>query len=251
MRMPTSGGGELRAVITAAVAAGVPAGLVFAAAAYIVAMPLLLEAEVFESGVHAGHAAHALYVPAAAAGAGRLLWGLAGAVGMGCGLALVLTPLVRMATRAAARTRPGWRTGAAVGGLAFLAVFLLPAVVTLPGPPGVEHAAPLRLRQGAWVVSLLLFAAACAAGTWVRARLARRGRERWASVLGGTGAGLALWACGTGLFLALTGFAPALEAGPVPDAVALRFGAAAVLCNAFLYAALGALIPPALRRFAP
>jgi predicted cobalt transporter CbtA len=241
--------GEVRALITAAVAAGVPAGLVFAAAAYFIAMPVLLEAEVFETGVHAGHAAHAVHVAAGAAGAGRLLWGLAGAVGMACGLALVLTPIVRAVGRTDGSDGTSWRAGAAVGALAFLAVFLLPALVTLPGPPGEEHAAPLAARQGAWILSVLLFAAACGAGAWVRGRLRQAGRGPWATGLGAAGAGLLVWAASAGLFLALTGFAPGAEPGPVPDAIAHRFGAAMALSNAFLYAALAALIPPALRRF--
>lgn len=245
------GGGEVRAVITAAVAAGVPAGLVFAAAAYFIALPVLLEAEVFETGLHAGHAAHAIHVVAGAAGAGRLLWGLAGAVGMACGLALVLTPLVRAAGGSRGRGGPGWRAGAGVGALAYLAVFLLPALVTLPGPPGVEHAPTLSARQGAWVLSLLLFAAAWGAAARIRGRLARVGRRPWVPGLGAAGAGLAVWALGMALFLALTGFAPGPEPGPVPDAVAHRFLAAMALSNTFLYAALGGLIPPALRRFGP
>jgi predicted cobalt transporter CbtA len=242
----------VRAVITAAVAAGVPAGLLYAAATYLIAMPLLLEAEVFETGLHAGHAAHAVHVVASTAGAGRLLWGLAGAVGMGCALALVLTPLVRASARAIGRTgAPGWRTGAAVGALAFLAVFLLPSLVTLPAPPGVEHGASLSARQGAWVLSLLLFVAAWGTGAWVRGRLrAGRRADIWVN-LGAAGAGVAVWAVGMGLFLALTGFAPGPDTGPVPDAVVLRFAAAMTLANAVLYAALGVLIPPALRRFAP
>lgn len=236
----------MRAVITAAVAAGVPAGLLYAAVAYVIALPVLLEAEVFEGGTHAGHTAHAAH------GAGRLLWGLVGAVGMGCALALVLTPLVRAGARATGQTgAPGWRTGAAVGAVAFLAVFLLPALVTLPAPPGVEHAASLGARQGAWVLSLLLFAGAWGAGAWVRGRLAAGGRGRRAAGLGGIGAGVALWTLGMGLFVALAGFAPGPKAGPVPEAVVARFAAAMALANAFLYAALGAFIPPALRRFAP
>jgi predicted cobalt transporter CbtA len=246
-----TGGGQVRAVIAAAVAAGVPAGLVYAAAAYAIAMPVLLEAEVFETGVHAGHAAHAVHVAVAGAGAGRLLWGLAGAVGMACGLALVLTPLVRAIDQAKPDAAPGWRTGAAVGALAFVAVFLLPALVTLPGPPGVEHGPPLGMRQGAWVLSLLLFAAACGAGAWARAVLLRSGRGPREAVLGAAVVGLLVWFAGVGLFLVTTGFDPAPAAGPVPDAVVVRFAAATAVCNALLYAALGAFIPPALRRFGP
>lgn len=233
-------------MIAAAVAAGVPAGLLYAAAAYGIALPVLLEAEGFETGLHAGHTAHAMQVSAGAAGAGRLWWGLAGAVALGCALALVLTPLVRASGHG---RPPGWRAGAAVGALAFLAVFLLPMLVTLPGPPGVESTAALGARQGAWVLSVLLFAAAWGIGAWVRARLAHRGRG--ISALGAAAAGIAVWALGMGLFLALTGYAPGAAPGPVPDAVAHRFAAAMVLANALLCAALGALIPPALRRFAP
>jgi len=241
-------GDGVRAVIAAAVVAGVPAGLLYAAAAYGIALPVLLEAEVFETGLHAAHDAHALYVSAGAAGAGRLWWGLAGAVGLGCALALVLTPLVRAAGHG---RPPGWRAGAVVGALAFLTVFLLPMLVTRPGPPGVESTAALGTRQGAWVLSLLLFAAAWWIGTWVRARLTRSRRGTGAAALGGAAVGIAAWALGMGLYLGLTGYAPGAAPGPVPDAVAHRFGAAMVLANALLCAALGALIPPALRRFAP
>lgn len=220
---------DVRSVIAAAVVAGIPAGLLYALAGYLVAMPPLLEAEWFETGM-----------PVAAT-PGRLLWGLAGSVGVGCAMALVLTPIVR------ATGRPGWRTGVGVGALAFVAVFLLPALVTRPGPPGVEHAAALGVRQGVWLLALLLFVAAWAAGRELYRQL---GQGRGALVAA-IAAGSLLWAACMGLFLNLTGTFPALEPGMVPDELSARFAAAMVVSNACLYASLGLLIPPALRRFAP
>jgi predicted cobalt transporter CbtA len=222
-------GADVRSVIAAAVAAGVPAGLLYALAGYFVAMPPLLEAERFETGV-----------PAAMT-LGRLLWGLAGAVGVGCALALVLTPIVR------ATGRPGWRTGAAVGGLAFLAMFLLPALVTRPGPPGVEHTLGLGVRQGVWLLAVLLFAGAWALGRWVHGRL---GGGRWA-LAGAATAGAVAWAAAMGLFLNATGTLPALAPGHVPAALSGPFAVAMLISNGLLFLGLALLIPVALRRLAP
>lgn len=228
---PPLGPADARSLIAAAVAAGVPAGLLFALTGFLMAMPPLLEAEAFEEGGA---------LPAAADVA-RLLWGLAGSVGLGTALALVLAPIVR------ATGAPGWRTGLAVGALAFLAVFLLPALVTRPGPPGIEHAGPMALRQGFWVAAVAVFAAAWGAGLLRYRRGAPGSRTRVRAV----GLGVSVWVACMGLLAAVTGFTPGPEAGPVPGPVTARFVAAAAVTNACLFAALGLLIPPALRRFCP
>lgn len=229
MHVSASGGPDARALIAAAVAAGIPAGLLFAAAAYGVALPPLLAAETLEQGL------------SAAAGPGRLLWGVAGSVALGTALALVLTPIVRAAGA------PAWRTGLKVGALAFLAVFLLPMLVTRPGPPGVEHAGPLALRQGVWLGTVLLSAGAWGAGL----ALYRRLRPGPFARAGSAALGALLWGAGLGLLLHLTGFVPGPEPGAVPPALQARFALAMTAANACLFAALGLLIPPALRRFCP
>lgn len=216
-------------MVAAAVAAGLPAGLLYAVAAYLLALPPLLEAEAVEAG------------GPVATGVARLLGGLAGGVGLGCALALVLTPIVR------AVGPKGWRAGAAVGALAFLGLFLLPALVTRPGPPGLDHPGGMGLRQAAWLLSVLLFVAAWGIGARVRRALG----PGWRAVLGGLAAGAATWGLGMALFLRLTGYAPGAESGPVPADLALRFRVATALANACLFAALAVLIPRALRRFGP
>lgn len=223
------GRGELRALITAAVAAGIPAGLLYAVAGYAIAMPTLLAAERLETGA-----------PVALDGL-RLLWGLVGALGLGCAVALVLTPLVRLLGNA------GWRTGAAVGALAFLALFLLPALVTRPAPPGVENAGSLGMRQALWLLSLLWFGAAWAAGSRVY-RIT--GARAWAAPAAAL-SGALVWVLGVALFLHLTGGPRGTLPGPVPGALAHRFAVATALTNACLFAALGWLIPRTLRRYCP
>jgi predicted cobalt transporter CbtA len=233
MHTSASGHPDARSLITAAVAAGIPAGLLFAVAGYLMALPPLLTAETVEQGVPA------------LAGARRLLWGVAGSVALSTALALVLTPIVRAAGA------PALRTGMKVGALAFVAVFLLPMLVTRPGPPGVEHAGPLALRQGVWLGTVLLSAAAWGAGAWVHRLLTRRFGMCRCAKLGAAGAGLFLWGVGLALMLHLTGFTPGPEPGAVSPALQARFGTAMVAANACLFAALGLLIPPALRRFCP
>jgi predicted cobalt transporter CbtA len=219
---------DARGLIAAAVAAGVPAGLLYAAANQLLAIPPLLRAEAFEGPAAGGW------------DAARALWGLAGSVGLATAFSLVITPVVR------ALGPPTALRGLLVGAAAFASLLLLPALATRPGPPGLEAAAPLAARQGAWWLAVLASLAAVGLGAAVR-RLA--GRRRGACVLA-WGSGLGLWAACAWAYVRTGGAAP-MEAGPVPEAVVTGFREAMLISNGLLFLGLALLIPVALRRLAP
>lgn len=214
---------DARGLIAAAVAAGVPAGLLYAAANHLLAIPPLLQAEAFE-GAAGG------WSPA------RALWGLAGSVGLATAFSLLLTPVVR-----ALGPPTAWR-GLLVGVAAFASLLLLPALATRPGPPGMEADATLVVRQGTWLLAVLASLSAVGLGAAVHRLAGRRPGARmlaWA-------AGLGLWAVFAWIFVRTGGAA----GGPVPAAVTTRFREAALLSNGMLLLGLALLIPVTLKRLA-
>ena len=220
-----SGSPTTRSLITAAVAAGVPAGLLYGLATVFLAGPVLFDAEAFETG--------AALVDR---GLARTLWTLVGAVAVGTALSLILTPLLR------AVGPPTWKSGLGIGTVAFCILFLGPSVLHGPTPPGSEHAHPVAARQAGWILMVLAFSGIAAL------TLGWRNRER----ITGTGLGfgiavMALAAIGGGWI----GGGMDTVTHLAPDHLVTRFQRTAIVCNMALFLGLAGLIPPALRRLGP
>lgn len=150
----------LRAVLSAALACGLLAGLVFFAAQSVTTRPLIVQAEIYEHAaaapapVHAhthdhDAAAHEHAAPAGEwqpeEGIERTSYTLAAAVLIGIGYAFLLVGAVTMSGRAVTPL-----TGLAWGAAGYLAFFAAPSWGLPPEPPGAQ-AADLLLRQVWWL----------------------------------------------------------------------------------------------------
>ena len=156
----------LKNIVTAAVLAGVAAGIVAAILQFVFVVPALLEGELFESGARVhfatdGSPQSERGAPGLGDEAGRhamtLAFGVVGYTGFG----LILAGLMTLA-RDRAGASGGWRTGLVWGLAGFLAVQLAPAVgmpPVLPGTVGAE----IVPRQLWWAGTIL----ATALGLWL------------------------------------------------------------------------------------
>jgi cobalt transporter subunit CbtA len=223
--------GELRRIVWLALIAGAVAGLVTTAAQLFTTVPLILAAETYEHagatdpGAQSGHAEHP---GAITRSAGTLIFNLLAGLGFG----LILSALL------SSQKNAGVRQGLLLGGAAFLAVTLAPALGLPPELPGTASAA-LTQRQFWWI------------GTAVASAI-----------------GLALIALGKGAGSKLAGLAllllphfigaphvESVSAGGPPAALQHRFIAASLATTALFWlvlgAALGWLYRPQARRTSP
>jgi cobalt transporter subunit CbtA len=149
----------LMRIIGCALAAGVIAGGASAFFQQALVVPLILDAEVYETGaaaaahLHADGTAHA-HDGAAEAGLGRLLTTAVMTVAVNIGFALLL-----LAAFHARDARPSLREGLVWGGAGFVAFMLAPAAGLAPELPG-SAAAALESRQIWWAATAISAAAA-------------------------------------------------------------------------------------------
>ncbi len=221
----------LHRLLTAALLAGLGAGLLSFAAQSVAVMPLIQQAESYEHATakqppSAGQQGHEHAHVAAANGTMRLLLTLGGDLATGVGFALLLCAAITL------RGSPVTIFGGFCWGLAGFAVFSgLPALGLPPLPPGVE-AAPVAARQLWWVMTV-----GCS----------------------GAGLALAIFAPGRALRLAGAVFlllphvigapqAPLLAVPAVPAGLTGLFAAASLGVAALFWAVLGALCGLFLRR---
>lgn len=142
-------------IVFSAALAGLLAGLLWTALEQVWSVPLILEAETYESAVPAepvsGTDALAEHEPSAwapADGAERILFTAVGNVVLAIGFGLLLGAIFAM------RGRVSWKEGLLWGLGGFAAVNLAPALGLPPELPGTEAAA-LEMRQLWWVGTVL------------------------------------------------------------------------------------------------
>lgn len=161
---------QLRCLVFIAVIAGVVAGLALTGLQRIAVVPLILEAETYEtagadgsthSHAHddAGHSHDAAPVEAEDGDGTRTLFTLLANLVSAAGFALLLA--AGMALARAAGHRVEWKRGLLWGLAGFCAIQLAPALGLPPELPGAA-AAELGARQGWWVLTAALTAAGLA-----------------------------------------------------------------------------------------
>lgn len=205
---------------SAALLAGLVAGMALAALQHVYVTPLIRQAEVYEHAGH-GHAQDDAHAQAATAGWRRAALTAVADAGLGIAYALLLTAVWSLA---APCTGPLQGLAWALGGYA--ALVLAPALGMPPALPGMAEA-PLRARQLWWAGT----AVATAAGLWLLLRPPPGRAALWRA------AGLVLLA----LPHATGAPAPPEAAGEVPAALAARFVAATLVTQAVFWALLGTL----------
>lgn len=231
----------IRRLLLAAIAAGVLAGVVATVAQSVRVIPLILQAETYETAGATAAPAHEDAVGTAAHdrhahdhgawapddGLERLAYTLLANLIAGVGFACVLGAGMMFADHQGSLT-----SGALWGAAGFLAFTLAPAVGLPPELPGVE-AADLTARQGWWLLTALL-----------------------------TAAGLALLALPKSLLLKMLGAAlivvphaigaphPEIHGGLAPAALAAEFAVASLITAAIFWLVLGAGLGGFLERFA-
>jgi cobalt transporter subunit CbtA len=227
-----------RQIFFAAAVAGLLGGLLITAMQYVSVIPLILEAETFETAAahdhDAGHATtgqtDAAVVEeeawAPADGLERALYTLATNVLMAIGFALLL------AAGFALTGHGGWRTGLYWGMAGFAAFMLAPAIGLPPEVPGAE-AAPLVERQLWWLGTI-----AATAGGLALILLTRS--WQWFVV------GAALIA----LPHLIGAPQPEHHGGLAPDSLAREFVVAVLVTGFLFWLALGALSGFFYKRFA-
>jgi cobalt transporter subunit CbtA len=222
-----------RQIIFAAALAGLLGGLLITAMQYVSVVPLILEAETFETAAAHDHgagdaAAHdaAEEAWAPADGLERALYTLAANILMGIGFALLL------AAGFALTGQDGWRTGLYWGLAGFAAFMLAPAIGLPPEVPGAESA-PLVERQLWWLGTI-----AATAGGLALMLLTRS--WQWIA------AGAALIA----LPHVIGAPQPAHHGGLAPDSLAREFVVAVLVTGFLFWLALGALSGFFYKRFA-
>lgn len=218
-------------LVSAAVAAGLLAGLALTAVQMVAVTPIIVKAEVFEDAApaapappvahvhadaHEHHHDHAAWKPED--GAERTLFTVLADVTMAVGYGLLLC-----ATLTLRGGRPTWRQGVLWGAAGYLVVFVAPSLGLPPELPGTS-AAPVGERQ-----------------LW------------WMMTAAGTAAGLALIAFGRSWLWALAGLvllgAPHLVSAPqplvhtsaAPEDLVHAFRLASACTNAVFWLVLGAL----------
>jgi cobalt transporter subunit CbtA len=224
-----------RQIVFAAALAGLLGGLLITAMQYVSVVPLILEAETFETAAVHDHAAgHATGHDAAAEaqawapadGLERALYTVAANILMAIGFALLL------AAGFALTGQGGWRTGLYWGLAGFAAFMLAPAIGLPPEVPGAESA-PLVERQLWWLGTI-----AATAGGLALMLLTRS--WQWIA------AGAALIA----LPHLIGAPQPAHHGGLAPDSLAREFVVAVLVTGFLFWLALGALSGFFYKRFA-
>lgn len=218
-------------LVSAAVAAGLLAGLALTAVQMVAVTPIIVKAEVFEDAApaapappvahvhadaHEHHHDHAAWKPED--GAERTLFTVLADVTMAVGYGLLLCAALTLRGG-----RPTWRQGVLWGAAGYLVVFVAPSLGLPPELPGTS-AAPVGERQ-----------------LW------------WMMTAAGTAAGLALIAFGRSWLWALAGLvllgAPHLVSAPqplvhtsaAPEDLVHAFRLASAFTNAVFWLVLGAL----------
>lgn len=218
-------------LVSAAVAAGLLAGLALTAVQMVAVTPIIVKAEVFEDAApaapappvahvhadaHEHHHDHAAWKPED--GAERTLFTVLADVTMAVGYGLLLCAALTLRGG-----RPTWRQGLLWGAAGYLVVFVAPSLGLPPELPGTS-AAPVGERQ-----------------LW------------WLMTAAGTAAGLALIAFGRSWLWALAGLvllgAPHLVSAPqplvhtsaAPEDLVHAFRLASAFTNAVFWLVLGAL----------
>ncbi len=219
-----------RRIVFAAVSAGLIAGVLVTALQYVRVIPLILAAEIYETGAVHDHGTPAASAEdeawALAPGVERGLYTLATNLLMAIGFALLL------AAGFAATGHGGWRTGFYWGLAGYAAFTLAPAIGLPPEIPGAE-AAPLFERQVWWLGTV-----AATAGGLALLLLTRS--WQWIA------AGAAL------IVLPHVVGAPQPErhGGLAPEGLAREFVVAALVTGFLFWIALGALSGFFYKRFA-
>jgi len=219
----------LRRIFLPAILAGFAAGLLLTVLQGLTTVPLILEAETYETaGAAAGAASQEPEAWAPADGLERFLYtGLANVL-IAVGYALLLSACFAL------RGRPMDGRRGAVWGLAGFAVFsLAPALGLPPEVPG-SMAAELAQRQGWWLATV----AATGAGLW----LVVFGRAHWQR-------GLGLIAIVAPHLVGAPH--PAEIGGPVPPELAGHFAAAVLVTMAVFWVVLGWLAGALFARLEP
>ncbi|MGH6928018.1 MAG: CbtA family protein [Dongiaceae bacterium] len=224
-----------RQIVFAAAVAGLLGGLLITAMQYVSVIPLILEAETFETAAAHDHDAGQATTGAAVAeaeawapadGLERGLYTVAANVLMAIGFALVLAAGFALTGHA------GWRTGLYWGMAGFAAFMLAPAIGLPPEVPGAE-AAPLVGRQIWWLGTI-----AATAGGLALIFLTRS--WQWIAV----GAALIV------LPHLIGAPQPEHHGGLAPDSLAREFVVAVLVTGFLFWLALGALSGFFYKRFA-
>lgn len=222
-------------IVSAAVAAGLLAGLALTAVQMVAVTPIILKAEVFEDAAapaapavpapahahadadaHGHHHEHAGWKPEN--GVERTLFTVLADITMGVACALLLCAALTLRG-----SRPSWRQGLLWGVAGYLAVFVAPSLGLPPELPGTS-AAPLGERQLWWAMA----AVATAGGMGLIAF----GRS-W------------LWALAGVLLLAAPQLVnapqPLVHTSAAPEDLAHAFRLASAFTNAVFWLVLGSL----------
>lgn len=228
-----------RSILFAAALAGLLAGVFVTAAQMARVLPIIFEAETYETaGSGHGHGAAAVHDHAAASAGGeewapedgleRGFFTLTANLVTGFGFALLLAAGLTLKGGAS-----DWRRGLTWGLAGFLVFALAPAIGLPPEIPGVA-AAELGARQLWWLLAVAATGAGLALVAWSR-------RLPWAVL------GIAL------LLLPHAVGAPRPEAhgGLAPDWLARDFVIAALATSFLFWAVLGGLTGHFLQRFSP
>ncbi len=216
----------LHRLLFVAIVAGSVAGLATSAVQEAWAVPLILEAEGYETPTthggmdaaahdHASGHDHADTAWAPADGFERMFWTALTNVGLGIGIGLLLAALFLM------RGRADWRTGLVWGAVGYLAVAIAPALGLPPELPGTE-AASVEGRQAWWLLTV---------GCTFAAFMLFHGSRHWSVRIG---------AVGLLLFPHLVGAPqPEVHTALVPSMLQREFIAAALSASLVFWLVLG------------
>ena len=160
-------------LLTSAIFAGALAGLVGGVLQLFFVQPVLLLAELYESGqlVHFGAEPVATSIAFAGFDMARDLWSLAFSILIYCGYGLMLVVLIGVASeRSLIPSHPGFRHGIIWGIAGFIALQLSPSFGLAPEVPGVASA-DLESRQIWWFATTLATSLACWIFAFAQSRL--------------------------------------------------------------------------------
>jgi len=151
---------EFNRIFLTALFAGVIAGLVSGGIQHFTVIPMIIEAETYETGGDETEAVHTEGEEAWAPNDGtqRTFFTISNSVIVGIGFGLLLTACYAM------RKKVTWQQGVLWGLAGFIAVHLAPSFGLPPELPG-DAAAQLEQRQVWWVLTVIL----TAVGLWILA----------------------------------------------------------------------------------